>query len=208
MSERPLSNLLGLAVLGVLAQRPMHRYEIARTIREQGKDTDMAVKWGSLYTVVGSLERHDLVEVAGTERDGARPERTVYRITQAGRREMADWTRELLADAGPEQTRFTAGLSMLGAVPPDEAVVLLHGRLDRLDALIAERHERLTGWRQEVPRLFLVENEYGMTLLRAEADWLRALLADLDGASFPGVAEWRAFHEDTSQQEVHTRRSE
>ena len=49
---RPVTNLLGLAVLGTLAQRPMHRYEIATTIREQGKDDDMGVKWGSLYTVV------------------------------------------------------------------------------------------------------------------------------------------------------------
>ena len=88
MSDRPVSNLLGLAVLGVLAQRPMHRYEIATTIREQGKDDDMAVKWGSLYTVVKNLERHGLVEAAGVDRDGARPERTTYRITDAGRAEM------------------------------------------------------------------------------------------------------------------------
>ena len=62
MGKRPVANLLGLAVLGTLAQRPMHRYEIATTIREQGKDDDMDVKWGSLYTVVKNLERHGFVE--------------------------------------------------------------------------------------------------------------------------------------------------
>jgi DNA-binding PadR family transcriptional regulator len=202
VSDRPVSNLLGLAVLGVLAQRPMHRYEIATTIREQGKDTDMAVKWGSLYTVVGALERHGLVEAVETTRAGARPERTVYRITAAGRAEMADWTRELLADLRSEQTRLTAGLSMLGALPPDEAIALLTDRLARLDALIADRREVLAGWRQQVSRLFLVETEYGLALQQAEADWLRALLADLGDDAFPDLAAWRAYHEGPGPEEA------
>lgn len=201
MPDRPVSNLLGLAVLGVLAQRPMHRYEIATTIREQGKDTDMAVKWGSLYTVVGALERSGFVEVVGTTREGARPERTVYRITAAGRTEMADWTRELLADLRTEQTRFTAGLSMLGALPPDEAIALLADRLARLDALIAERRDRLAEWRRQVSRLFLVESEYGVAMLQAEADWLRGLLQDLGSGAFPDLPGWRAYHEAPAPEE-------
>jgi DNA-binding PadR family transcriptional regulator len=200
MSDRPVSNLLGLAVLGVLAQRPMHRYEIATTIREQGKDADMAVKWGSLYTVVGSLERHGFVEAVETTREGARPERTVYRITGAGRVEMADWTRELLADLSTEQTRLTAGLSMLGSLPPDEALTLLRDRLARLDALLADRRDRLAAWRQQVSRLFLVETEYGVAMQQAEADWLRALLADLDSGDFPDLARWRAYHETADEE--------
>jgi DNA-binding PadR family transcriptional regulator len=193
MAERT-SNLLGLAVLGVLAQRPMHRYEIATTIREQGKDGDMAVKWGSLYTVVGGLERRGLVEATGTDREGARPERTTYRITAAGRHEMADWTRELLASPEREPSRFAAGLSMLGALAPDEALALLRDRLGRLDARIAEQRAAVAGWTSTVPRLFLVEDEYGVAMLQAEADWLRALLAEFDDAAFPGVDEWRRHH--------------
>jgi DNA-binding PadR family transcriptional regulator len=194
VTERPVSNLLGLAVLGVLAQRPMHRYEIATTIREQGKADDMAVKWGSLYTVVKNLERHGLVEATGTDRDGARPERTTYRITGAGRAEMADWTRELLASPEPEHPRFAAGLSMLGALAPDEATMLLHARLDRLEATIAARSAELARWSSQVARLFLVEDEYGLALLRAEAAWLRPLLAELEASTFAGLDGWRAYH--------------
>ena len=42
---RKVSNLLGLAVLAVLAERPMHRYEMASVIRSRGKDRQLAVKW-------------------------------------------------------------------------------------------------------------------------------------------------------------------
>ena len=78
----------------------MHRYEIASLIRARGKDQQMDVKWGSLYTVVQNLAKHGFLEVVGTSRQGARPERTVYRITDAGRQELTDWTRELIVHAG------------------------------------------------------------------------------------------------------------
>jgi DNA-binding PadR family transcriptional regulator len=192
--DRAVSNLLGLAVLGVLAQRPMHRYEIATTIRQQGKDDDMAVRWGSLYTVVKNLERHGFVEATGTERTGARPERTIYQITAAGRAEMADWTRELLVDTGREHPRFAAGLSMLGALPPGEVVVLLRDRLTRLESATASRRADLDRWSQDVPRLFLIEEEYGLTMQKSEAEWVRGLLAELEDETLPGLEGWRAHH--------------
>ena len=101
-AKRKVDNLMALAVLATVVQQPMHRYEIASLIRARGKDQDMDVKWGSLYTVVQNLAKHGFLEVVGTSRQGARPERTVYRITEAGRQEMLDWTRELLSTPEPE----------------------------------------------------------------------------------------------------------
>ena len=85
-AKRKVDNLMALAVLATVVQQPMHRYEIASLIRARGKDQDMDVKWGSLYTVVQNLAKHGFLEVVGTSRQGARPERTVYQITEAGRR--------------------------------------------------------------------------------------------------------------------------
>src|SRR5690606_10734250 len=55
--KRKVNNLMALAVLAVLVEQPGHRYVIAAKIRVRGKDRDMAVKWGSLYTVVQNLEK-------------------------------------------------------------------------------------------------------------------------------------------------------
>ena len=194
MADRPVPNLLGLAVLGVLAQRPMHRYEIATTIHQQGKGDELAIRWGSLYTVVKNLERHGFVEATGTERAGARPERTTYRITTAGRREMADWTRDLLRSPAREHPRFTAGLSMIGALPPDEVAGLLRERLAHLEAGLAADRADLARWSADVPRLFLLEDEYALALQQAEADWVRGLLGELEGGTLPGLDAWRAQH--------------
>src|SRR5262245_20855148 len=104
--KRKVANLLALAVLSTVIQRPMHRYEMASVMRARGKDQDMNVKFGSLYTVVKNLEKNGFLEAVETTRQGARPERTVYRITGAGRQELVDWTRELLSDPHIERTWF------------------------------------------------------------------------------------------------------
>jgi len=192
--QRKVGNLLALAVLSTATQRPMHPYEIASLLRARGKEDDMEIKWGSLYTVVRNLTKHGFLEVLESRREGARPERTVYRITDAGRAELADWTRELVALPQPEHPRFKAGLSVLAALPPDEAANALRERLDSLQRAIADQRASLAEHAAQVPRLFLVEEEYELTVREAEAAWVRALLDELDSGAFPDLATWRQWH--------------
>lgn len=193
--RRKVGNLLALAVLSALTQRPMHPYEMANTLRAWGKDQDMEIKWGSFYTVIRNLDKHQLIAAVESVREGRRPERTVYRITDAGRAELVDWARELVATPMPEHPRFRAGLSVLAALHPDEATDLLRQRLDRLDDALRRDRETLDAHLREIPRLFLVESEYDLAMRAAEATWLRALLAELTSGSYPGLDTWRAFHE-------------
>ncbi|WP_310741787.1 PadR family transcriptional regulator [Microbispora sp. H13382] len=193
--RRKVNNLLGLAVLATVVERPMHPYEMATLIRARGKDRDMGVKWGSLYTVVRNLERHGFLAVEETVRQGAHPERTIYRITDAGRAELADWARDLIATPEREQSRFQAGLSVGAVLPPDELAGLLRRRLALLDEDITAQREMLDTARREVPRLFLVEAEYELAVREAEASWVRSFLEELTAGSFPGLDLWRAWHE-------------
>ncbi|MFC9665480.1 PadR family transcriptional regulator [Nocardia sp. NPDC127606] len=193
-TKRKVNNLLALAVLSVIVQRPMHRYEIAATLRAHGKDRDMDIKWGSLYTVVQNMEKAGFLEIIGSERDGARPERVIYRITDAGRAEMADWTRELLAAPVPEHHRFTAGLSILAVLPPDEVIVLLGTRVAALERTIETTKAELA--ELTLPRLFLVESEFGLAMLEAEANWARSLRDELAAGTFEGLELWRQWHVD------------
>ncbi|MFI7671235.1 PadR family transcriptional regulator [Nocardia sp. NPDC049526] len=194
-AKRKVNNLLALAVLATVIERPMHRYEIASQMRERGKDRDMDIKWGSLYTVVQNMEKAGFLEVVGNERDGARPERTIYAITDAGRAEMADWTRELIAEPTPEHHRFTAGLSVVAALPPDEVVELLGRRIDALGRVIeAARRELDQLAAANLPRLFVVEAEYGVAMLEAEVAWAASLRDEIAAGAFPGVDLWRHMH--------------
>jgi DNA-binding PadR family transcriptional regulator len=195
VKRRRVRSLAAVAVLAVVLERPVHPYEMASVLRARGKDQDMPIKWGSLYTVVGNLEKHGLIRKAGSERSGSRPERTIYEITDAGREELVDWVRELLGTPFREQPRFEAGLSVLGVLGPDEATELLRRRRDLLASEVDGQRRALAEHARDVPRFFLVEDEYDLALRTAELTWLDGLLAELTDGTLPGLDLWRSWHE-------------
>ena len=194
--RRKVSNLMALSLLSLLTERPMYPYEMASKLREYGKDQSIKINWGSLYTVVQNLEKHEFIEAVEVAREGKQPERTTYRITEAGRAEVKDWLRELIGQPEREYSRFEAGLGDAANLPPDEVVALLRKRLDVLDKANEETGNGLTMLveSQQVPRLFLIENEYYLAMRKAEAEWVRGLLAEFDDGTFPGLDFWRAMH--------------
>ena len=195
MKRRRVGNVLALAVLAVVQEQPVHPYEMASVLRARGKDQDMPIKWGSLYTVVNNLQKHGLIEVDGRARSGARPERTVYRITDAGRAELADWVRELIGTPEREQPRFEAGLSVLGVLEPAEATALLRRRRELLAADVDAARRALAETGKDVPRIFLVEDEYDLAIRTAELEWLDGLLAELAAGTLPGLDLWQSWHD-------------
>ena len=196
MTRRKVSNPLALAVLACLYERPMHPYEIASTLRERHKDESIKLNYGSLYSVVESLKGHALITEQETERQGNRPERTVYQITDAGCLELIDWLSELLCRPVKEFTRFEAGLSLLPVLPPKDVVALLEERCRRLVVELEQYQamRKLVATHQ-VPRLFLIESEYRTTLREAELNWTRALIADITSGSLEGMDQWLKHHE-------------
>jgi DNA-binding PadR family transcriptional regulator len=196
MTRRRVSNPLALAVLGCLAERPMHPYEISTTLRARGKEQSIKLNYGSLYSVVESLQKHGLITARETSREGRRPERTVYEITGAGQDEFEDWLAELLSTPVRDFTSLEAGLSLMPGLPPDEVARLLAERADKLrfeigalDAMFAVAAEH------RLPELFSVESRFRRCLLTAELDFVVQLGQDIRSGTFGGVATWRRIHE-------------
>ncbi|MFI6487327.1 PadR family transcriptional regulator [Streptomyces sp. NPDC050564] len=193
--RRKLSNPLALAVMVLLAERSMHPYEIAQTLRRRGKDASLKINYGSLYTVVQNLEKHGFVEVAEVQRQGNRPERTLYGITEAGREEATEWLSDLLAVPAQEYPIFEAALSLMGVLHPDEVARLLEERLNMLEVRAASLRGGMEKLYETLPRLFLIESEFKLHMIDAEASWVRGFLTEVTAGTFPGVEEWRTFNE-------------
>jgi DNA-binding PadR family transcriptional regulator len=194
-SRRKVSNPLALAVMALLYERPMHPYEMVTLMRERGKHETVRLRYSSLYSVVSALEREGLILPRETVREGKRPERTIYEITDAGREEFLTWLRELLREPVKEYTQFAAGLSYLPGLPPEEAIALLEERVGRLEAETGEMRSRLDDAREQynLPRLFVVESEHELMLREAELEWVRGLIKDMETGALGSLAEWRSI---------------
>jgi DNA-binding PadR family transcriptional regulator len=203
MAKRSRSNPLALAVLASLYERPMHPYEVAQTLRQRAKHESIRLNYGSLYTVVEGLERRGLIRARETLRQGRRPERTVYEITDAGSRELVDWLSDLVATPVKEYRQFEAALSLLAVLSPEEALQLLRDRAEALRLeLTKARAARTSAESSGLPRLFTIEGEYAEALQEAELDWLDRLIKDIEGGSLEGIEMWQGFHEALAAQHV------
>jgi DNA-binding PadR family transcriptional regulator len=196
MAARNRANPLALAVLVCLAERPMHPYEIATTLRERNKQDSVRLNYGSLYGVVESLEKRGLIEAQETRREGRLPERTVYRLTGAGSIELHDWLTELISTPVKDYPAFQAALSFLPALPPEHVVNLLAERTAHLEwglarAAAAREMAQKTG----LPRLVWVEAEYEQALRETELEYVRSLIADIKSGALEGIDWWREIHE-------------
>ena len=189
------TNPLALAVLALLAERPMHPYEMAQTMRERHQEEVVKLNYGSLYTVVESLQKHELITASAVQKAGNRPERTVYTVTDAGTAELHDWLRELIAVPAKEYRRFEAGISMVGLLPPHDALALVRERetavTEQLTAL-AVLLEKLAG--MGLPQLAWIELDHRMAVLRAERAWLSWFTAAVQDGSVGGYDAWEDRH--------------
>src|SRR3954463_2924619 len=139
----------------------MHPYEVAQTLRARAKHETIRLNYGSLYGVVEALEKRQYIRARETGRAGRRPERAIDEIPDAGMREMADWLSELVAAPVKEYLQFEAALSLLPALPPEEALAALQQRCETLEIEIAVLDGAVNAAQAHgMPRLFGVESEY------------------------------------------------
>jgi DNA-binding PadR family transcriptional regulator len=194
--RRSTSNPLALAVLACLHERPMHPYEMASTMRERGKEQSIKLNYGSLYTVVDSLAKNGLIEAMEATREGRRPERTVYRLTEAGRARLDSWMSELLAEPVKEYPQFEAALSLLPVLHPDTVLDLLRTRIRLLQKEIAQTRLMLgIAHGAGLPRLLLIEGEYHVAMREAELSWVERLAGELGAGTLEGLDGWRHVYE-------------
>jgi DNA-binding PadR family transcriptional regulator len=169
----------------LLMEHPMHPYEMKSKMKERGHDQVIRLKGGSIYDTVERLEDGGFIRSQAPSREGRRPERTVYAITENGREEITAWMREMLTQPVNDYPQFAAALAFLAVLDKDEVVRLLRARTALLESQIARNEKVLDDLQkiQRIPRLFLVEAEYGVVVSRAEVEWVRSLIQDIENGT-------------------------
>ncbi len=187
----PRRSSLGLIVLWLLVDSPMHVYRMQKLIESQGKDRVVNVRArASLYQTIDRLVRHGLVQVSETVRIEGYPDRIVYAITDRGHEVAREWLRDMLSSTGNEYPEFLAAVSILFGLPPEEAHAALELRAEELAATLADTDAALSSAPPGLPRLFLLEEECRRAVVQAELDWVRGVIADLRDGRLTWSEQW------------------
>lgn len=172
---------LAMAILELLHEKPMHPYEMTQLMRQRRVDYRVKLRPGSLYHTVERLDAQDLIEVVDTQRQGRRPERTVYALTEQGRDTFADQARDMLAAPAPEYPQYLVALSAASELAQDDAIDQLKLRVISLKARIAS-DKVVTEQLQErgLPRMYWIDYVFANHQRQSELDWTEQLIGDLE----------------------------
>jgi DNA-binding PadR family transcriptional regulator len=183
---KPLTPL-ALTVLRMLCDGPMHPYEMQQRIRQYAYDHAVKVTHGALYNSVERLAARGLIETVETSREGRRPERTVYRVTDAGRSAAQLRLAEILSELNEEFPLFGTGLAFVNLLPENEVHQCLLTRLNKLEFLLAGHqtaYEALL--KRGLPRYKLLDMELAIGHNQVELEYVRGLIDDLEN----GRLDW------------------
>jgi DNA-binding PadR family transcriptional regulator len=174
MPRDALANPVVAPALGALLERPMHPYQLATVLRERGVPANR----GSLYDTLDAMAAAGWVTPQPAEQDGARPRRTPYALTDAGREELVRRLGQQIRTPRREFPEFLGAVSHIGVLGPAGAIAALRERADRLAQRIAEDRRRLAA--APVPRLFVIEAEYALQIDESELAWVLALISQIE----------------------------
>src|ERR1700742_978728 len=185
---RPLPRTpIPLSVLTLLNERPMHPYEMRSLMRERRHDRAFRIRESSVYDTVARLAERGFIEPVEVNRDGRRPERTVYAITETGRDELLVWLWDLASEPAGEYPAFAAPLMFVYSLGRDRAVAALQQRPARLEAEISSSDAFRRAYLADVPdfpRIFGIEDEYAQAMRQVELAWVRSVVKELRDGTF------------------------
>lgn len=195
MSRTAALTPLAMAVLELLHERNMHPYEMTQLMRERRVDYRVKLRPGSLYHTVERLEGQGIIEIVDTQRQGRRPERTVYGLTEAGRDLFVEQARAMLAAPAQEYPQYPVALSAAGELECEDALEQLRMRVVSLRARIAADQVVIDHvLTKQLPKMYWIDYAFVHHQRQSELDWTERLIGDLESGritwpdeSKPGV---------------------
>jgi DNA-binding PadR family transcriptional regulator len=192
------TGVLELSVLGLLADTPMHGYELRKRLGAV-LGAFRAFSYGSLYPCLKDLvARGWITEDPSTPGRGARPtgrrSRIVYKLTADGKEAL----QEMLAEAGPsawEDDNFGVHFAFFARTDADTRMRILEGRRNRLEERMHGVRHALSRTRERLDTYTLELQRHGLESVEREVRWLNELIdAERAGAVAPAQRKSKSRH--------------
>ena len=172
------SDVLTLAVLGLLHDAPMHGYELRKQLSGV-LGPFRALSYGTLYPALKKLVESGWISEADPDGDvAARPSRRgriVYQLTAAGKEHFE----HLVGEAGPatwEDESFGVRFAFFSRTAGDVRLRILEGRKSRLEERLDGVSQRMTRSRERADQYTLALQQHGLESVQREVRWLAELI--------------------------------
>lgn len=186
--DAPQANPTEFAILGLLAESPRSGYDIKKEV--EGRLSHFwAESYGQIYPMLRRLHTRGLVDKEVREQIG-RPDRHVYQITEAGRRQLAAWFESPPAESTRTRNELLLRIFLGRHAQPEQLardVALFRARIEQQQAVLETTRSQITAEVRDHPdrQYWDIVIDYGLTVFDAMANWARRTEAKLDGGDQP-----------------------
>lgn len=178
-----------LVILGLLMENESHPYELRHKMMERELHRFIKMKDGSLYYAIDQLKKEGMIEPVEVVRDTNRPDKTIYRITEAGKDAFQKLLLEQLEADVPFSHPMHSALPFCHHGDQRKIADVLRRKLEQVE----QRAEFMKQVYEEhvpiVPRavlhLMISGYEHGLTTTR----WLERLLRDAEEGALTSWGE-------------------
>ncbi|MEW6299383.1 MAG: PadR family transcriptional regulator [Thermodesulfobacteriota bacterium] len=165
------------AILGVLRERPMHGYEVARRFKpEADLGQIVPADMSTVYAFLKDLQEHGLIS-GKRETVGARPPRTVFSPTAEAEGLFLDWVRRPVARIREVRLDFLLKLYFAHSLGEAEARALIDGQITVCQGYLERQRTNSRGLDPGSFEFLVLESK--LTAAESTLNWLRRIAASI-----------------------------
>lgn len=175
--------MLTLVILGLLLDHAAHGYAIKQTLdKVRGS---RKVSWGSLYPMLGKLEKDSLIKKIETKELSGGPSQKVYIITEAGRRHFYELISQSAVDSENTRVHLRYKLLFFSRISKEDRISILHDYkkylADRLGGIQKNLQEYQEQKSSRKSPYILEVLEHTLATYHLENEWVKKLLSKEGG---------------------------
>ncbi len=167
-------NFTKLILLGILFDfpKPIHGYKIKKVINQWAIGEFAEISFGSLYYNLEKMEKEGLLRCK-TEKISERPERTLYQITDLGKKTLIEMVRKNFFEIYPIRYPLDIGLLFMYILSKKEIIEAIDKRIQYIEKKNEEHKNLIDMLKEKIPffSIYIIKHHYAHW--EAEIKWLR-----------------------------------
>ena len=169
-----------MAVLSLVAEQPMHGYQIEQIIASRGMREWTEIGFSSIYYILSKLKKQGYLTGRLEPAEGKGPSRQIFSLTTAGTHIFHQAALNALACPSRSLSNFQLGLAVLPLLSQSEALSALQGYAAFLENKIFVLKSKKEGYIRNLPWHIHAMFDHDLTLLDCEFGWLKKLIHSLE----------------------------
>jgi len=165
-----------LALLSLLAEKPMHAYEIEQVIEERGMREWTSIGFSSIYYLLNKMHTSGWLKREELQSDAGGPNKQVFYLSDAGKNIWRESVIDVLSLPHPGENPFLIGLSILPLLEKKEIQDGFQMHLIQLQKTAESLRKKLANYGKHIPRHVVAMFDYSQKQINASITWIEEWL--------------------------------